>query len=175
MRHLSTTLETVVGSVWLTTRLFAFIILAFGSWWHTRPRALLWAAIVMGVAFFGMTLRPTGGASPTADLISMIAWQAVLGLAIGMIYSGSLYFGMVLSEGSTEHGGYHEALIGLGWILGPVAGVGAQQLRPDSVWMGIAAVGSVIGASVLIVIVTTIIMGRKKVLSAECRVPSAEC
>ena len=168
MRPLSTTLETVVGSVWLTTRLLAFIILALGSWWHTRPRALLWAAIVMLVAFFGMTLRPTGGASPTADLISMIAWQAVLGLAIGMIYSGSLYFGMVLSEGSTEHGGYHEALIGLGWILGPAAGVGAQQLRPDSVWMGIAAVGSVIAASVLVVIVTTIVMGRKRVLSAEC-------
>jgi MFS family permease len=160
MRNLPTTLETVVGSVWLTTRLLAFIILAFGSWWHTRPRALLWAAIVMGVAFFGMTLRPTGGASPSIDLISMIAWQAVLGLAIGMIYSGSLYFGMVLSEGSTEHGGYHEALIGVGWILGPAAGVGAQQLRPDSVWMGIAAVGSVIGVSVLAVIVTALVLGR---------------
>lgn len=159
MRNLPTTLETVVGSVWLTTRLLAFVILAFGSWWHTRPRALLWAAIVMLISFFGMTLRPTGGASPTADLISMIAWQALLGLAIGMIYSGSLYFGMVLSEGSTEHGGYHEALIGLGWILGPAAGVGAQQVRPDNVWMGIAAVGSVIGVSVLAVIVTAFVLG----------------
>ena len=27
--------------------------------------------------------------------------------------------GMVLSDGSTEHGGYHEALIGLGSVLGP--------------------------------------------------------
>ena len=48
----------------------------------------------------------------------MIAWQIVLGVTMGLIYSGSLYFGMVLSEGSTEHGGYHEALIGM---LEPVA------------------------------------------------------
>jgi MFS family permease len=162
MRHLPTTLQTVVASVWLVTRWLAFLVLAMGSWWHTRPRALLWAAIIMLIAFFGMTLRPTHGASPAIDLTSMIAWQAVLGLALGMIYSGSLYFGMVLSDGSTDHGGYHEALIGLGWILGPTAGAAAQAIHPDSVWLGIAAVGAVIGASVLVVIGTALAMGRSK-------------
>jgi MFS family permease len=162
MRHLPTTLQTVVASVWLITRWLAFVVLAMGSWWHTRPRALLWAAIIMLIAFFGMTLRPTHGASPAIDLTSMIAWQAVLGLALGMIYSGSLYFGMVLSDGSTDHGGYHEALIGLGWILGPTAGAAAQAIHPDSVWLGIAAVGAVIGASVLVVIGTALAMGRSK-------------
>src|SRR5204863_7222779 len=131
---------------------------AMGSWWHTRPRTLLWAALLMLIAFFGMTLRPTQGVSPMIDLASMIAWQAVLGLALGMIYSGSLYFGMVLSEGSTDHGGYHEALIGLGWILGPAAGVAAQSLYPDNVGVGIGAVGAVIVVSVGVVIVTAIVM-----------------
>lgn len=165
LRELPTTLQTVVASVWLITRWVAFIVLALGSWWHTRPRALLWAAVVMLVAFFGMTLRPTGGASPALDLACLIAWEGVLGLAIGMIYSGSLYFGMVLSEGSTEHGGYHEALIGLGWVLGPAAGVGAEALRPDSLWLGIAGVGTVIAASVVVVLVTAIAMSRGR--SAE--------
>lgn len=151
VRPLPTALQTVVASVWLSTRWIAFVILALSSWWHTRPRALLWAAVIMLVAFFGMTLRPTGGASPATDLASMIAWQAVLGLAIGMIYSGSLYFGMVLSDGSTEHGGYHEALIGLGWILGPAAGAAAEAIRPDSLWLGTAAVGMVIAISVIAV------------------------
>jgi MFS family permease len=153
VRSLPLSLQTVVASIWLMTRWVAFVILAMGSWWHTRPRALLWAAAIMLIAFFGMTLRPTQGASPTIDLASLIAWQAALGLAIGMIYSGSLYFGMVLSDGSTEHGGYHEALIGLGWIVGPLAGAAAQAIRPDSVWLGIMAVGGVIAASVLTVIV----------------------
>jgi MFS family permease len=152
VKPLSTASQTVVASVWLMTRWMAFVILALGTWWHTRPRTLLWAAVVMGISFFGMTIRPTAGASPMIDLVSMIAWQALLGLAIGMIYAGSLYFGMVLSEGSTEHGGYHEALIGLGWILGPAAGAAAQAIKPDDLWLGITAVGAVIGLSVLAVL-----------------------
>jgi hypothetical protein len=115
----------------------------------------------MLLAFFGMTLPPTRGHSPGVDLASMIFWQIALGGALGMIYSASLYFGMVLSEGSTEHGGYHEALIGLGWVLGPLAGVAAQQRRPGEIWAGIAAVGAVIGLSVLVVLVTAVVMGQK--------------
>jgi MFS family permease len=161
IRALPTAKQTAVASVWLWARLMSFIVLALGTWWHTRPRVLLWAAVVMFAAFFGMTLAPTHGASPRVDLASMILWQIALGGALGMIYSASLYFGMVLSEGSTEHGGYHEALIGLGWVLGPIAGVAAQQLRPGEVWAGIAAVGAIIALSVLIVLVTAVVMGRR--------------
>ena len=160
MKNLSPPSQTAVASVWLFTRWIAFIVLALGTWWHTRPRLLLWAAVAMLVAFFGMTLPPTHGRHPALDLAFMIAWQAVLGAALGMIYSASLYFGMVLSEGSTEHGGYHEALIGLGWVLGPTAGVLAQHLRPTQPALAIAAVGAVIAASVLVVLTTAVVMNR---------------
>jgi hypothetical protein len=167
MEKLPTTTQTAIGSVWLLTRLVAFVALALSAWWHTRPRALLWAAVVMLIAFFGMTLRPTHGASPGLDLAMMVVWQAVLGLALGMIYSASLYFGMVLSEGSTKHGGYHEALIGVGWVLGPAAGAATQVFWPGQVWAGIAAVGAVIAASVIVVIVTAVIMGRPRAQGEE--------
>jgi hypothetical protein len=160
MKGLGTSTQTAVASVWLFTRWFAFAALAMGTWWHTRPRLLLWAAVAMLIAFFGMTLPPTHGRLPGIDLACMIGWQAVLGAALGMIYSASLYFGMVLSEGSTEHGGYHEALIGLGWVLGPGAGVIAERLKPGEVWVGVAAVGGVIAASVLVVLGTAVVMGR---------------
>lgn len=160
MHQLPTELQTVVADVWLITRGLTFVALALGTWWHTRPRVLLWAAVAMLVAFFGMTLPPTRGASQVADLTSLIAWQAVLGAALGMIYSGSLYFGMVLSEGSTEHGGYHEALIGVGWVLGPAVGAAAQVARPDDIQAGTAAVGAVIAASVIVVLVTAVLMSR---------------
>ena len=51
---------------------------------------------------------------------------------------------MVLSDGSTEHGGYHEALIGLGWVLGPAAGTAAAWLKPHDPRAGVAAVGTLI-------------------------------
>jgi MFS family permease len=160
MKDLGKSSQTAVASVWLFARWFAFIVLALGTWWHTRPRLLLWAAVAMLIAFFGMTLPPTHGRNPTVDLASMIAWQAVLGGALGIIYSASLYFGMVLSEGSTEHGGYHEALIGLGWVLGPGVGAIAERAKPGEAWVGVAAVGAVIAASVLVVVTTAVVMGR---------------
>jgi hypothetical protein len=76
--------------------------------------------------------------------------QVVLGVSMGMIYAASLYFGMVLSEGSTEHSGYHEALIGLGSVLGPGAGAVAQWLRPGDITPGVAAVAGVLLLSTLV-------------------------
>jgi hypothetical protein len=79
----------------------------------------------------------------------MIASQIVLGLALGLIYSASLYFGMVLSDGSTEHGGYHEALIGLGQTMGPLAGAIAQSIWPGSAIAGIVAVSSLVALAIV--------------------------
>jgi hypothetical protein len=154
MRSLGTKAQTVVSSTWPAARWGAFAALALGSWWHRRPRLLLAAAWLMLIAFLAVTVRPTQflsktHASPAFDLAWMVGWQAMLGIAMGVIYSGSLYFGMVLSAGSTEHGGYHEALIGLGWVLGPAAGAAAGWANPGQVGPGVAAIGSMIALSVL--------------------------
>jgi hypothetical protein len=79
----------------------------------------------------------------------MVAWQVVLGLTLGLIYAASLYFGMVLSDGSTEHGGYHEALIGVGTVIGPGAGALAEGLGGGNPMWGVLAVSAILGASVL--------------------------
>jgi len=167
MKRLSPENQTLVGSVWLGTRWLAFVLLGLGTWWHTRPRALLWSAVLMLVSFFGLTLAPSvvfpaAHLSQVIDLTSLIAWQGVLGVALGMIYSGSLYFGMVLSEGSTEHGGYHEALIGVGWAIGPAAGAAVQIARPGDVIAGITAVGAVIAATVVLVLLTAALGARRQ-------------
>jgi hypothetical protein len=124
---------------------------------------LLVAAAMMLVAFVGVTVRPTdvfGGAGAVipyaVDLASMVGWQVALGAVMGMIYSASLYFGMVLSEGSTEHGGYHEALIGLGSILGPGTAALTQLIWGGSVRAGVVAVCCVIGLSVVAAGIATV-------------------
>ena len=154
MQELSTSTKTVVGSMWLVTRWMTFWVLGATVFWHTRPRLLLWAGCAMFIAFLGVAIRPSD-LFPAADLVgavdlfSMVLWQGVLGVALGMIYSGSLYFGMVLSDGSTEHGGYHEALIGLGSILGPGVGLVAMTVSTAGIRAGIAGVATVVGATVL--------------------------
>jgi MFS family permease len=124
--------QTIVASTWMATRFVAFLILGTAAWWHTRPRLLLWAVAVMLVAFLGVTLRLadfSSAASPVTELdrMLMIAWQIPLGFSMGLIYTASLYFGMVLSDGSTAQGGHHEALIGLGQVIGPGAALVAQR------------------------------------------------
>jgi MFS family permease len=141
MQSLEPTWRTPLASVWILARFVSFVVLGATTWWHTRPMLLLGSAVVMLGAFIGVA---TG-----ASLAWMLAWQIVLGVVMGMIYSASLYFGMVLSDGSTEHGGYHEALIGVGSVLGPSAGVLAQWLRPEDRMFSVFAVSGVVGASVV--------------------------
>jgi hypothetical protein len=160
MRSLDPGWQTLVSSAWMLARFAAFVVLGATIWWHTRPQILLASAVVMLIAFVGVTTRPTdvaGAAMPYAlDLTSMIAWQLLLGCAMGIIYAGSLYFGMVLSSGSTEHGGYHEALIGLGSILGPGTAALTQWQWPNNVRAGVIAVASIIGLSVAASVVASV-------------------
>ncbi|MDB5322875.1 MAG: Major Facilitator Superfamily protein [Phycisphaerales bacterium] len=141
MQGLDTTAQTAVGSVWMVSRWLAFWILGATVFWHTRPMLLLGAAVLMGAAFVGVT-APVG-------LGGMIAAQVLLGAALGLIYTASLYFGMVLSEGSAEHAGYHEALIGLGQVLGPGAGALTQWRWEKNLFAGVAAVSSLVLVSVV--------------------------
>jgi hypothetical protein len=115
---------------------------------------MLAATGLMLVAFLGITLPwpfPRGVDVGTGGWLAwMIGWQVVLGFCMALIYSASLYFGMVLSDASAEHSGYHEALIGLGTVLGPGVGAAAQWAGggTDPVY-GTIAVAAVLGASVV--------------------------
>ena len=166
IQRIPTWAATLVGSAWLVSRWLAFLMLGFSPWWHTRPRALLVAAWLMLAGFAGVGWQPStvigaGENGLTIDIAWLVLCQVVIGFSIGLIYSASLYFGMVLSEGSTEHSGYHEALIGLGSILGPGAGAIAQWLRPGEVMLGVVAVTGVLLASTLTASVASVLATRR--------------
>lgn len=170
MQELDETHKTLLGSTWMAARWFTFLVLGLGVWWHARPRILVAAAGLMLLSFAGVVVRPSdlaAGFSVHADLISMSLWQVGVGVALGMIYAASLYFGMVLSDGSTEHGGYHEALIGLGSVLGPGTGAIAQWISPDNLQLGIWSVGGIIALTVVAVFVTSFVAMQKNERQAE--------
>jgi MFS family permease len=156
MRHVEIWVATLVGSTWLVSRWLTFLILGMTDWWHTRPRAMLAAAWMMLAAFAGVAWQPSHDSLAT-NLAWLVLCQVVIGVGIGTVYYASLYFGMVLSEGSTEHSGYHEALIGLGSILGPGAGMVAQIIRPGETSAGVFAVAAVLlSTSVLATVASTL-------------------
>jgi len=140
--------RTLLAGVWMIARWFCFVFLGATVWWHTRPRALLIAAIILFASFLGVTLIPS--------MPAMVLWQIVMGIAMGLIYSASLYFGMVLSDGSTAQNSYHEALIGLGSILGPGCGALASLLRPGDPHAAIIAVAAILWISIMAACVVSV-------------------
>ncbi len=155
VRQLRPTVATLMGATWMAVRVVAFALLGFTVWWHARPRMLLWGTALMLVSFLAAII-PASLGTGTFALTSLVLWQIGLGFSFGYIYSASLYFGMALSEGSTEHGGYHEALIGLGAILGPGSCSLAAWIRPGEPLAPAAAVGTAILLSLAVAVVAAL-------------------
>jgi predicted MFS family arabinose efflux permease len=51
--------------------------------------------------------------------------QIIFGAAIGLLYYSSLFYSMDVGETKGEHGGLHEAAIGIGICAGPAVGAAA--------------------------------------------------
>jgi len=66
--------------------------------------------------------------------------QIFFGVAIGLIYYSSLFYSMDASEIKSEHGGIHEAAIGVGNCVGPAVGAASLQFFPQHTHNGAIAV-----------------------------------
>ena len=149
VKQLTPTIATLVGSTWLIARAAAFAITGSTTFWQKRPGLMFLASVAMLAAFIGTIIPGALAKMGLAQALSaMVIAQIVLGLSIGAIYSASLYFGMAVSAGSTRHGGYHEALVGLGQILGPLVGATMQWIYPGTLWPAVAAISGVVSISV---------------------------
>ncbi len=70
----------------------------------------------------------------------LIVAQIFFGGAIGLIYYSSLFYSMDASETKSEHGGIHEAAIGVGNCVGPAVGAASLQFLPQYTNSGAIAV-----------------------------------
>jgi predicted MFS family arabinose efflux permease len=129
---LSTTLAGFCCSVWCFARLASFVALWPWSGWHYKFRWLLLAYVGLVGSFAAILLAPR--------LAVLVIAQLFFGAAIGLIYYSSLFYSMDLSQSKGEHGGIHEAVIGLGNFAGPAVGAAALQFVPRSPNSGALAV-----------------------------------
>lgn len=129
---LSTTVAGFCCSVWCFSRFGAFLGLWLWNGWHYRFRWLLLSYLCLVASFIGVLLAP--------GVTVLILAQFFFGLATGLIYYSSLFYSMDLGDTKGEHGGFHEAAIGLGNFAGPSVGAAALQFVPNSAHSGAFAV-----------------------------------
>jgi len=119
-------------SVWCFARLGAFAVLWFWGGWHYRFRWLLLAYLGLVSTFALILLVP--------NIAVLVVTQLAFGGALGLIYYSSLFYSMDSSDTKSEHGGIHEAAIGIGNFTGPAIGALSLHLVPQYANSGAVAV-----------------------------------
>jgi len=96
-------------------RLACFVALFAFSGWHARRLPIFLAVAALPVGFALVLLG--------SRISLVIAGEVLFGAAAGFLYTAALYYAQVVQNASVDAGGAHEALIGLGYALGPGAGL----------------------------------------------------
>jgi predicted MFS family arabinose efflux permease len=119
-------------SLWCFVRLGTFIVLWRWTDWHYRFRWLVTAFATLIVSFAAILIVP--------NLAVLLLAQIFFGAAIGLIYYSSLFYSMDAGKDKGEHGGIHEAAIGVGNFIGPGVGAASLQFLPQYASSGAVAV-----------------------------------
>ena len=130
--HLSPMFAGFACSLWCFSRLGTFIALWLWTDWHYRFRWLVTACGLLVVSFAVILIVPS--------LAALLIAQIFFGGAIGLIYYSSLFYSMDVGEAKGEHGGIHEAAIGVGNCIGPAVGAASLQFMPQHANSGAIAV-----------------------------------
>ena len=82
--------------------------------------------------------------SNTRSVAELVLAQIIFGGVIGLIYYSSLYYSMDLGDTKGEHGGIHEAAIGLGNLAGPAVAAASLFYLPQYANSGTVAVSGLL-------------------------------
>ncbi len=142
---LSPSLSGFFCSIWFFARAGTFLVLWRWAGWHYRFGWLAGAFIGMTAGFLFIFLSAEMQWLGRAGiLIVASAAQVVFGMGLGLIYYSSLFYSMDVGETKGDHGGFHEAAIGVGVFSGPVVGAAAQWVMPGSTAAAACAVSLVL-------------------------------
>ena len=110
---------SVVGATWMVTR---FLTLGFMSrvlFWHGK-----WSALAMAGSALAGGLALVLLAGTAAGIVTGLA---VFGVGMGLTYCLALYYSLAVGKGAVDAGGGFEALIGLGYLVGPLLGLAGRR------------------------------------------------
>jgi predicted MFS family arabinose efflux permease len=110
-------------TLWYFVRVGSFVALWHWPHWHYRFHWLAAAFVILIASFAAIFMAP--------NLVVLVIAQIFLGAAIGLMYYSSLFYSMDAGDTKGEHGGIHEAAIGMGNCIGPAIGALSLQFLPQ--------------------------------------------
>ena len=121
--------QTPLTATWLVMRLGIVAVLAHAHFWHGR-----WGALFAGaLCLFGGFALVVG----VPSLATIIVGLALFGVGHGIIYYAALYYALRVGKAEVDAGSIHESLIGLGYVIGPAAGLAGSILGGGAWTVGI--------------------------------------
>ena len=132
------------SAIWMICTFFVARAISFALlWrlpgWHYRLPLML-AALVAAPAALTIIFFAT-------SLALLLPALMLFGACIGLGYYSSIYYSLDYGDEKGEHGGWHESIIGMGGLIGPLAGV-----------VGAALLGTGNGAPLFIVSTAAVII-----------------
>ena len=134
--HLSAKAAGFFCSIWFFSRMVTFAILGLWPGWHYRFTYLILAYVGMVASFIAILILQ--------NFWPLVAAQVAFGWCIGLIYYSSLYYSMHVGDTKAEHGGMHEAVIGLGIFAGPAMGAVSVHFFPGQKQSSVIGVAMVL-------------------------------
>jgi hypothetical protein len=121
-RHLrmSDAATIILLTTFMVVRASSFGLLWLWTGWHYRP-GWLYAAMAAGPAGVAAVFFVPHPAALVAGLV-------LFGLASGLTYSASIYYSHSVGEGQAKHGGFHEAILGIGGFTAPLIAAGGSLM-----------------------------------------------
>ena len=129
---------TALSGLLDVARLSAFAVLGAWTAWHGRRVGLVRSMVLLPAGFLMVLF---GG-----HVAVVLVGELLFGWAVGEVYYAALYYAMVVQNASVQAGGGHEGLIGLGFALGPIAGLIGVAAEPvaGGKMLGILAVAGLL-------------------------------
>lgn len=107
--------STLVAAIWTAARVVVVAIMWRANFWHGRWGTLVAAAIGMAAGF---ALIVAAG-----NLLVLAIGLLMLGTGMAIVYFATIYYTMTVGHADVEASGGFEALIGLGYTIGPLIGL----------------------------------------------------
>ncbi len=122
-----------LAATWQAARVATFFTLQQWQAWHGRWTTPIAGGLMLLCGFSMIVLQPQI-ATGTTGLVLVLAGLALQGTGMATIYTGALYYALEVGNAEVDAGGTHEALIGLGYTVGPLCGL-APALAVHQGWL----------------------------------------